>query len=98
MCDLGSIAHPDAKHNGQLLLSENYPGFEHVDQIQQVGASKEISLILEPISVGLGFTGLPANPLSVFNKPSFIKPHRLVNSISENIYVCIIEIGRFRNE
>ncbi|WP_371193348.1 LysR family transcriptional regulator [Glaciecola sp. SC05] len=88
LCNLGFIAHPDAKHHAQLLLSENYPEFEHIDQIKQTGFSNQISLILEPVSLGLGFTVLPANAVSAFNKPKLIKTHHLLNPISEQIYVC----------
>jgi len=86
--ELGFISHPDAKHHAQLLLSENYSEFEHVDQIKQTGFSNQISLILEPVSLGLGFTVLPAHAVSAFNKPALIKTHHLANPISENIYVC----------
>ena len=86
--ELGFISHPDAKHHAQLLLSENFPEFEHVDQIKQTGFSNQISLILEPVSLGLGFTVLPAHAVSAFNKPALIKTHHLTKPISENIYVC----------
>jgi DNA-binding transcriptional LysR family regulator len=88
LCELGFIGHPDAKHHAQLLLSENYPEFEHVDQLKCVGFSNQISLILEPVSLGLGFTVLPAHAVSAFNKPECIKTHHLAHPISENIYVC----------
>ncbi len=86
--ELGFIGHPDAKHHTQLLLSENYSEFEHVDQIKRTGFSNQISLILEPVSLGLGFTVLPAYAVGAFNKPALIKTHHLANPISENIYVC----------
>ncbi|MGB2708022.1 MAG: LysR family transcriptional regulator [Pseudoalteromonas nigrifaciens] len=88
LCELGFIAHPDAKHHAQLLLSENYPQFEHLEQIKHTGFSNQISLILEPVSLGLGFTVLPAHAISAFNKPKLIQTHYLANPISENIYVC----------
>ena len=52
------------------------------------GFSNQISLILEPVSLGLGFTVLPAHAISAFNKPKLIQTHYLANPISENIYVC----------
>lgn len=88
LCDLGFIAHPDGQHHAQLLLSANYPEFEHIDQIKQTGFSNQISLILEPVCLGLGFTVLPANAVSTFNKPDLINVHKLANSVNENIYVC----------
>ncbi|GAA59124.1 LysR family transcriptional regulator [Pseudoalteromonas sp. BSi20652] len=88
LCNLGFIGHPDAKHHAQLLLSENYSEFEHINQIKQTGFSNQISLILEPVSLGLGFTILPANAVGAFNKPELIKTHYLANPVNETIYVC----------
>ncbi|MCQ8878267.1 LysR family transcriptional regulator [Pseudoalteromonas shioyasakiensis] len=88
LCDLGFISHPDAKHHAQLLLSENYPEFEHIGQIKRTGFSNQISLILEPVSLGFGFTVLPAHAVGAFNKPELIKVHHLANPINESIYVC----------
>ncbi|NMR26537.1 LysR family transcriptional regulator [Pseudoalteromonas sp. NEC-BIFX-2020_015] len=88
LCKLGFIAHPDANHHAQLLLSENYPEFEHIEQIKRTGFSNQISLILEPVSLGLGFTVLPAHAVGAFNKPELIKTHHLVKPISESIYIC----------
>ncbi|MDQ2042709.1 LysR family transcriptional regulator [Pseudoalteromonas sp. 20-92] len=88
LCELGFIAHPDANHHAQLLLSENYDEFEHIEQIKQTGFSNQISLILEPVSLGLGFTVLPANAVGAFNKPELIKTHYLANPVNETIYAC----------
>ncbi|MDN3379547.1 MULTISPECIES: LysR family transcriptional regulator [unclassified Pseudoalteromonas] len=88
LCDLGFISHPDAKHHAQLLLSENYPEFEHIGQIKRTGFSNQISLILEPVSLGFGFTVLPAHAVGAFNKSDLIKVHHLANPISESIFVC----------
>lgn len=88
LCKLGFIAHPDANHHAQLLLSENYPEFEHIDQIQRTGFSNQINLILEPVSLGLGFTVLPAHAVRAFSKPHLISVHSLQHPISESIYVC----------
>ncbi|MFM9815990.1 hypothetical protein ACKI16_46885, partial [Streptomyces scabiei] len=82
------ISHPDAKHHAQLLLSENYPEFEHIGQIKRTVFSNQISLILEPVSLGFGFTVLPAHAVGAFNKPELIKVHHLANPINESIYVC----------
>ncbi|MBQ4833605.1 LysR family transcriptional regulator [Pseudoalteromonas sp. MMG010] len=88
LCELGFIGHPDAKHHAQLLLSENYPEFEHVDQFKRMGFSNQISLILQPVSLGLGFTVLPAHAVSAFNNPELINTFHLAHPISEDIYVC----------
>ncbi len=88
LCDLGFIAHPDASHHAQLLLSANYPQFEHIEQIKRSGFSNQISLILEPVSLGLGFSVLPAHAVMAFNKPQLINIHYLTKPVSESIYVC----------
>jgi len=88
LCELGFIAHPDAEHHAQLLLSDNYSEFEHISQIKRTGFSNQISLILEPVSRGLGFTVLPAHAVNAFSKPELIKAHALAVPINESIYVC----------
>ena len=88
LCDLGFIGHPDAKHHAQLLLSENYAEFEHIEQIKPSGFSNQISLILEPVSRGFGFTVLPAHAVAAFNKQELITVHHLNKPISESIYIC----------
>lgn len=88
LCELGFIAHPDAEHHAQLLLSDNYNEFEHISQIKHTGFSNQISLILEPVSLGLGFTVLPAYAVNAFSKPELIQAHTLATPISESIYVC----------
>ena len=85
---LGFIAHPDAAHHAQLLLSENFAEFEHISQFRQTGFSNQISLILEPVSRGLGFTVLPVHAVKAFNQPEKIHLHSLAKPVSESIYLC----------
>jgi DNA-binding transcriptional LysR family regulator len=88
LLDIGFIAHPDAAHHSHLLLSENFEEFEHVGQFKQVGFSNQISLILEPVSKGIGFTVLPIHAAKAFHKQENISIHHLTKSISEPIYLC----------
>ena len=85
---LGFIGHPDGEHHAQALLSKNYEKFEHISQFQHQGFSNQISLILEPVSRGLGFTVLPLHAANAFNKPKEISVHLLNQSVSETLYLC----------
>ena len=88
LSNLGFIAHPDAAHHAQLLLSQNFSEFEHVSQFSQKGFSNQISLILEPVSRGLGFTVLPLHAVQAFSKQEQINIHCLAKPASESIYLC----------
>lgn len=85
---LGFIDHPDGSHHANLLLSANYSEFQHISQFPQKGFSNQISLILEPVSMGLGFSVLPKNAVEAFHKPDDIKTHRLSKPVSETLYLC----------
>lgn len=85
----GFINHPDGAHHANLLLSANYPEFQHHTQFKTKGFCNQISLILEPVSQGLGFTVLPAFATRAFQSPQLIKAHPLANPISEPLYLGI---------
>ena len=85
---LGFIDHPDGSHHANQLLGANYPEFQHSHQFPRRGFSNQIGLILEPVSMGLGFTVLPAHAVEAFHKPGLIKAHRLANPVSETLYLC----------
>ena len=85
---LGFIDHPDGSHHANQLLGANYPEFQHSQQFPGRGFSNQIGLILEPVSMGLGFTVLPAHAVEAFHKPGHIKSHRLANPVSETLYLC----------
>lgn len=86
---LGFISHPDAQHHARLLLSKNFTEFEHSDQFQCKGFSNQISLILQPVSKGLGFTVLPLHAASAFQPQQDIRIHYLNKPASENLYMCL---------
>lgn len=88
LLSLGFISHPDAKHQAQLLLSHNFSEFEHIAQFNQKGFSNQISLILEPVSRGIGFTVLPLHAVMAFYKQSHIQVHQLENPVEESLYLC----------
>jgi DNA-binding transcriptional LysR family regulator len=85
---LGFIGHPDGEHHAQSLLSKNYPEFEHINQFAHKGFSNQISLILEPVSRGLGFTVLPLHAANAFNKSEKITVHFLNHAVNETLYLC----------
>ncbi|MFO6424933.1 LysR family transcriptional regulator [Motilimonas sp. KMU-193] len=85
---MGFIAHPDGHHHSQLLLSANFAEFESCAQFVQRGFSNQISLILEPVSRGLGFTVLPINAVNSFARRDLLKIHSLPTAVSEPLYLC----------
>ena len=85
---LGFISHPDAAHHGGLLLSKHFSEFQHIEQFVHKGFSNQISLILEPVSMGLGFTVLPLHAAKAFRSPNLIKIHTLKKTVSESLYLC----------
>lgn len=88
LIELGFISHPDGNHHGRMLLSENYIEFQNMEEIPVKGFSNQISLILEPVSRGIGFTVLPLYAVTAFNKQDSIRVHYLNNPISESIFCC----------
>lgn len=88
LAELGFIQHPDAAHHTNLLLSSNFSEFEHIEQFDHKGFSNQISLILEPISKGIGFTVLPLHAVNAFHRPELINIHPLTNPVSETLYLC----------
>jgi len=89
LTELGFIDHPDGAHHAQMLLGANYPEFQHSNLFRKRGFSNQISLILEPVSLGLGFTVLPAHAVEAFQESQLVKTHRLPNPVSETLYLAV---------
>ena len=85
---LGFISHPDAVNHGRRLLSNNFTCFEDIEQFHHRGFSNQISLILEPVSRGLGFTVLPLYAAKAYEPQNSILIHELKKPVSENVYLC----------
>lgn len=85
---LGFISHPDGHHHCQALLSKNFTQFEHPTQFQEKGFSNQISLILEPVSRGFGFTVLPLHGAKAFHDQTRIRIHPLTHPVNETLYLC----------
>lgn len=88
LLQLGFINHPDGHHHAQLLLGANFAEFQHAEQFPVRGFSNQIGLILEPVSLGLGFTVLPAYAVEAFAKPELLRIHPLAIPVCETLYVC----------
>jgi LysR family transcriptional regulator, transcriptional activator of the cysJI operon len=85
---LGFVDHPDGAHHARLMLGVNYPEYQSSQALRRVGFSNQIGLILEPVSLGLGFTVLPAYAVAAFSKPALIRTHTLTQPVSETLFHC----------
>ena len=88
LLQIGFVDHPDGSHHASLLLGANFPEFKHESQLRRTGFSNQINLILEPVSMGLGFTVLPRYAVEAFERKHQIQAHRLLNKVSETIYLA----------
>ncbi|MFD2165388.1 LysR family transcriptional regulator [Thalassotalea euphylliae] len=88
LLDLGFIHHPDAEHHAKLLLTKNFDEFEHTSQFIDCGSSNQITLILEPVARGFGFTVLPLYAVQAFKRHQDIHVHPLKNKAYEHAYLC----------
>lgn len=95
LMQLGFIGHPDGEHHAGLLLSANYPAFQHIRQFEKAGFSNQINLIMEPVSRGLGFTVLPAHAVQSFQQPERVCIHRLAVPVDETLYLSYRSNGSF---
>ncbi|ARN72930.1 LysR family transcriptional regulator [Oceanicoccus sagamiensis] len=86
---LGFIDHPDGAYHAGLLLSANYPEFQHVKQFDSAGFSNQVNLILEPVCMGLGFTVLPTYAIEAFGNTAAVTVHRLPHQIRETLYLAV---------
>ena len=84
---LGFINHPDGAHHAGQLLGVNFSEFKNSQQLKMSGFSNQINLILEPVSMGLGFTVLPSHAVGAFKEQKKVKVHRLKNEVSETLYL-----------
>jgi DNA-binding transcriptional LysR family regulator len=89
LMELGFIDHPDGAHHAEMLLGANYPEFQHSNLFEKKGFSNQIGLILEPVSLGLGFTVLPAHAVEAFQERQLVRTHQLPNPISETLYLAL---------
>lgn len=89
LLQLGFIDHPDGAYHSSLLLGANYSEFKHANQFPQAGFSNQINLILEPVSMGLGFTVLPAHAVAAFSESDKVRVHHLALPVAETLYLGV---------
>ncbi|MBD5772327.1 LysR family transcriptional regulator [Marinomonas colpomeniae] len=94
---LGFIDHPDGAHHASLLLGANYVEFEHDEAFKRSGFCNQITLILDPVGSGLGFTVLPRHAVSAYGKPENIFIHQLATPVSETLYLARLRNKRLTN-
>jgi DNA-binding transcriptional LysR family regulator len=70
---LGFIDHPDGYAMATRLLARRFPGDPGVRNLPCHGFSNQISLILEPVAQGLGFTVIPHHARRMFSRPDAIR-------------------------
>lgn len=70
---LGFIDHPDGKAMASRLLSRRFPDGPGVRSLPCKGYINQISLILEPVAGGLGFTIIPRYARLAFTRPDAIQ-------------------------
>jgi DNA-binding transcriptional LysR family regulator len=90
---LGFIDHPDGAYHASQLLSVNFSQFQHANQFKHSGFSNQINLILEPVSMGLGFTVLPSHAVEAFKEANKVTVHQLTHRVMESLY-----LGTHRNK
>jgi DNA-binding transcriptional LysR family regulator len=87
LIELGFIDHPDGAYHAGQLLGINFPQFQNSHQFKRSGFSNQINLILEPVSMGLGFTVLPSHAVGAFKEHKKVAVHRLTHNVSETLYL-----------
>lgn len=70
---LGFIDHPDGQAMAGRLLARRFPGSPGVRSLPCHGFSNQISLILEPVARGLGFTVLPRHVRTAYSRPEALQ-------------------------
>ncbi|WP_321916220.1 LysR family transcriptional regulator [Paraburkholderia sp. J11-2] len=70
---LGFIDHPDGQAMATRLLARHFPANPGVLSLPQHGFSNQISLILEPVARGLGFTVIPRHAREAFAQARAIR-------------------------
>ncbi|WP_322045073.1 LysR family transcriptional regulator [Paraburkholderia sp. J67] len=70
---LGFIDHPDGRAMATRLLARHFPGNPGLRGLPLRGFSNQISLILEPVARGLGFTVIPRHAREAFANAQAIR-------------------------
>lgn len=92
LMQLGFIDHPDGQSMASRVLSRLYPNEFSLSAVKRTGFSNQISLILEPVSRGFGFTVLPSYARQAFAKQDRIKVINTGETYKEQLWLI------YRNE
>ncbi len=84
---LGFIDHPDGEYHANQLLGINYLEYQDIKKMKCSGFSNQITLILDPVKMGLGFTILPNYAVEAYADKHKIIAHQLKNTMTEKIYL-----------
>ena len=84
---LGFVDHPDGQAMATRLLSRRFPGHAGVRNLPQRGFSNQISLILEPVARGLGFTVLPRFARLAFHTQQAIQVIESGSAVVDTIWL-----------
>ncbi len=85
---LGFINHPDGKYHASLLLQPNFPDkFHSFNQLPLQGFINQISMILDPVALGLGFTVLPEYAVRRYQQRDQVRCVDLPLAVYESIYM-----------
>ncbi|MGN6482510.1 LysR family transcriptional regulator substrate-binding protein [Luteibacter sp.] len=84
---LGFIDHPDGVVMATRLLAQLFPGNAGVRSLPQHGFNSQISLILEPVARGLGFTVVPRPARQAFARADSIQVIESTTSVVDNLWL-----------
>lgn len=84
---LGFISHPDGEAMATRLLSRKYPSCPTIAEFPQKGSTNQISLILESVSKGLGFTVIPQYARKAFERQDEIYTVECGHSVVDTIWL-----------
>ena len=84
---LGFIDHPDGKAMASRLSTRRFPGGPGVRNLRLSGFTNQISLILEPVSRGLGFTVIPRFARLAFSDQDAIQVIKGESAVVDTLWI-----------
>ncbi|WP_027858035.1 LysR family transcriptional regulator [Marinobacterium jannaschii] len=88
LVSLGFINHPDGHHYAIQVLEANFADdFRGMASVAQSGYINQLSQILLPVSLGLGFTVIPRSSLAAFSQPDRIRIAEMDKPVDEPVFL-----------
>lgn len=85
---LGFVNHPDGHHYAETLLHANFAArFVGIREIRQASYINQLSQILLPVSMGIGFTIVPRSSITAFPYPERLHTPLLDNPVTETMHL-----------